>query len=446
MGISSPTAHINKINYFEVSPRIVRAGKTAEITVKTKFISRYPQFVLNGMYHVAIAPVLDFEMDAASITNLHPALVEAKDGVLTFDFYFESEQDYFLKVWQQDPDGDNRYLILQTLLYALDEDLYDLVPLRGNTHLHSCFSDGLEEPLQHLGAALKQGFDYIALTDHNNYEGSVKAKYMLSKLEFTDIVNRLTVLNGEEFSCDYQPMHIISLGATEAVPEEFYIKKDIPTFDNPEDKYDWITEQLKILCDEVHKRDGLVVLCHPYWKPIHDWIRMDAPYRIIKRFLETGLVDGFEVVGGSPKHQNIVSECSHLLALESLSFSKRKYAFLGESDSHVVNDDDESCIFPNKYTIAFCKDNSRESILGAIRNDLTVAVEETDGRCEYFGTLRLVNFCRFLEKYYFPKAKEVSQLYKQVFDMCAVGSFDDGKRLSDALGEVKLFEYGDLKK
>ena len=445
MGMPNAAANINKINYFDVHPKIVMAGCKTTISVSTKYISKYPQFTLSGLYFVMISPILDFDISATNFQDLKPQLIEAVEGKLHGEYNIETEQEYYVRIWQQDSNGENRNLILNTVIYALDDDLYNLIPLKGNTHLHSCFSDGLEDPLQHLGAALKHGYDYIALTDHNNYEGSIKAKFFLDKLNFTDINRQLTILNGEEFSCSYQPMHIISLGATQAISSNLYIKESVPEFNDSDEKLDWIIEQLTKLCDEIHKYNGVVVLCHPYWKPIYDFVRLDAPYRLIKRFLETGLVDAFEVVGGSPKHQNIVSQQQHLLALESLSLCSHKYAFLGQSDSHVVNDEDESCIFPYKYTIAFCKDNSRESIIDCIKNDRTVAVEETDGKCEYFGSLRLVNLCRFLEKEYFPRAKEVKKLYYQVFEMCATGALEDGKTLSDALGKVKLFEYGDLK-
>ena len=445
MGMPNAAANINKINYFDVHPKIVRAGYKATVTVSTKYITKYPQFLLTGVYLVMVGPILDFDIDITNFQSTNPQLIEAVDGELKFDYYYESEQDYYVRIWQQDSNGENRNLILNTVIYALEDDLYNLIPLKGNTHLHSCFSDGLEEPLLHIGAALKHGFDFIALTDHNNYEGSQKAKFYLDKLGFTNIGNQLTVINGEEFSCSYQPMHIISLGATKAIPSDFYIKDDVPQLESSEEKIAWIIEQLIKLCEEIHKYDGVVVLCHPYWKPIYDYVRLDAPYRLIKRFLETGKIDAFEVVGGSPKNQNIVSQQQNMLAQESLRFCPRKYAFLGQSDSHVVNDEDESCIFGYKYTIAFCKDNSRDSILDCIRNDMTVAVEETDGKCEYFGSLRLVNFCRFLEKEYFPKQKDVKKLYYQVFEMCATGAFDDGKLLSNALETVKLFKYGDLK-
>lgn len=434
----------NKKNYYTLSPRILRAGENSEITVKSRYVTAYPHFVLEGAYYVLVSPVLEYDVAASSATEQNPILVEAKDGVLSFSYFFGFEQDYIISIWHKLESGEKE-LILNTFVYALEKDLYELMPLRGNTHLHSVYSDGLEEPLQHIGAALKYGFDYIALTDHNNYLGSVEAKKYLDKLSDVGIKNQLTILNGEEFSCNFQPMHIISLGATQAVPKELYTLPEIPEFDSKEEKLKWIVERLVELTDKIHELGGLSVLCHPYWKPIFDWTRLDAPHSLIKAFIKSGSIDAFEVVGGSPKGNTIISQQQHLLALECLRDAPKPYAFLGQSDSHIVNDDSVSQLFGTHYTIAFCKENSRESILEAIKERKTVAVEETDGVCEFFGELRLVNFCRFLDKEYFAIAKSEKQLWFKIFSLCAEGDFDSANILSNALNNIRSVSYNDLK-
>ena len=435
---------MNKIAYYDVSPKIVRANCDAVITVKNKYITRYAQFQLKGQYFILVCPMFDFEVSANSAAEQNPIVVEAENETLTFTHHFEGEQDYMLTIWNKDENGEKN-LLLTTFLYALEEDLYALKPLKGNTHLHSCYSDGLEEPLQHIGTALKSGFDYIALTDHNNYEGSVSALDFLDKLHIADIDQRLTVLNGEEFSCNFQPMHIISLGANKAVPKEYYQIDEIPAFETGEEKLRWMVEKISALCACIRENGGVSVLCHPYWKPIFDWVRLDAPRRLIDASIQSGAYDAFEVVGGSPKGQSIIPQEQHLLALECGKLAPKPYAFLGQSDSHIVNAEDTTCVFGTHYTIAFCRENSRAGILDAIKSCQTVAVEETDGRCEYFGCLRLVNFCRYLEKEYFPKAKAVQELYHKAFELCATGKQTEGVAFSKALKEMPLFAYEDLK-
>lgn len=443
---SNMYAAMNKADYYNVFPQVVRTNQKATIHITNKFITKYDNFKIQGDYFVLVSPMFDFEIVIGSTKEQRAILVTASEDELKFDFEFGSEQDYMLLVWKKDSMSGEKCILLSTFIYALDDDLYSRIPLKGNTHLHSCYSDGLEEPLLHIGAALEAGFDYIALTDHNNYEGSVNAQSFLNKLMPVGIGNILTILNGEEFSCNYQPMHIISLGADCAVPSEYYwTENDIPKQLDEESKLEWIMKKLTLLCNYIHKHGGRVVICHPYWKPVFDWVRLDAPRALLERFITSGLIDAFEVVGGSPKGGTIICQGQYLLAMELMGKTPRPYAILGQSDSHIVMAKDSSNVFATHYTITFSKSNSREHILEAIDDRYTVAVEETDGKCLYYGSLRLVNFCRFLEKHYFKKVREERYLYFKVFELCSTGKIDEGTELSIALKKINFFNFNSIK-
>ena len=435
-------ASVNKINYYDVIPQIVKSNARTTIRIKNKYITRYSNFKLEGEYFVLVCPMIDFDVTVNCAKEQQPVLVKAVMDELKFDFQFGSEQDYKLLVWKKDEVSGAKKILLSAFIYALDEDLYQRIPLKGNTHLHSCYSDGLEEPLLHIGAALKSGFDYIALTDHNNYDGSVNAQEFIKKLAPCGIGDILTILNGEEFSCNYQPMHIISLGADCAVPYEYYITEDRALSSLGEaEKIDWIMDKLTRLCNYIHAHGGKVILCHPFWKPVFDWVRLDAPYSLLKKFITSGLVDAVEVVGGSPKGGTVVCQEQYLLAMELMGQSPRAYAVLGQSDSHIVNSDDDTNVFASHYTIAFAKANTRQDILDAIADRHTVAVEETDGKYLFYGPLRLVNFCRFLEENYFKRIKADRQLYYKVFELCATGNVEAGIALSKVLSKTPLYNY-----
>lgn len=439
-------ASTNKIDYYDVFPQIVRAHKRATIRIRNKYITRYANFKLTGEYFVLICPMFNFNISLSPAEEQNPVVVEACNDELKVDYEFGCEQDYRLLVWQKRGDDGSKHILLSTFIYALEEDLYSRIPLKGNTHLHSCYSDGLEEPLLHIGAAVKAGFDYIALTDHNNYEGSVNAKEFLDKLAPFGLGKILTILNGEEFSCNYQPMHIISLGADCAVPAAYYwIDGEFPALSGNAEKLDWIMDKLTLLCNYIHDHGGRVVICHPYWKPVFDWVRLDAPHSLLERFILSGLVDAVEVVGGSPKGGTIICQEQYLLAMELMNKSPRPYALLGQSDSHIVTSEDDTNVFATHYTIAFGKSNSREHILQAIDERYTVAVEETDGKCLYYGPLRLVNYCRFLENSYFKKIREERRLFHKIFELCATGNTQSAKALSDSLEKVKFFGFNSLK-
>ena len=54
MGMPSAIANYNKLNYYDVSPKIVRTGETTKITIKTKYVTKYPQFKLENKFFVLI--------------------------------------------------------------------------------------------------------------------------------------------------------------------------------------------------------------------------------------------------------------------------------------------------------------------------------------------------------------------------------------------------------
>jgi hypothetical protein len=70
-----------------------------------------------------------------------------------------------------------------------------------------------------------------------------------------------------------------------------------------------------------------------------------------------------------------------------------------------------STTFGRRFTVAFAKDNTTESVLKAIKSGMSVAGElplkdETDVR--FYGDLRLVMFAHFLYKTYFNETAKLS--------------------------------------
>ena len=137
----------------------------------------------------------------------------------------------------------------------------------------------------------------------------------------------------------------------------------------------------------------------------------------------------------------MICQEQYLLAMEEMSKSPRPYALLGQSDSHIVRSKNESNLFDSHYTVAFVQSKKREGILEAIENRYTVAVEETDGKALCYGSLRLVNYCRFLEKAYFARIREERQLYAAVFEQCVVGNREGAEALFRSLAKVRFFDF-----
>lgn len=94
---------------------------------------------------------------------------------------------------------------------------------------------------------------YRAVTDHNNYEGSVAAAAVVEKRNLP-----ITVIRGEGYSSTFANMHIISLGAAKPLDE---------VFDNlnPTDEERKLStaELTRRFCEEMHRNGGVSVMCHP---------------------------------------------------------------------------------------------------------------------------------------------------------------------------------------
>lgn len=71
---------------------------------------------------------------------------------------------------------DKELLLLSTCVYALDEDLYKCSFYKADFHIHTTYSDGYEPPELVAASAREKGMDIIAVTDHNNFNGSVTAR------------------------------------------------------------------------------------------------------------------------------------------------------------------------------------------------------------------------------------------------------------------------------
>jgi len=114
-------------------------------------------------------------------------------------------------------------------------------------HTHSYYSkDGISSPENLIKAALKNGLDGIALTDHNTAKGWKRAAAAAKKL------NAVLIL-GEEILIEENGSWVGEILA-------YFLKEEI----NPKGK--GIEEIVK----EIHKQDGIAIIAHPFnWrKPI----------------------------------------------------------------------------------------------------------------------------------------------------------------------------------
>lgn len=141
---------------FNAFPRIVPAGAETEIVLE-------PADPADRLGDATDLRVTRRAMgDPAPARDLGPLRVE--DGRIRVRCRFDGEQEHTLTVGTA-----------EVRVYSLEPDLFGFAPWKGDLHLHSDCSDGMEPPAFVAAACRRIGLDFMAVTDHHRYEPSLAA-------------------------------------------------------------------------------------------------------------------------------------------------------------------------------------------------------------------------------------------------------------------------------
>lgn len=312
-------------------------------------------------------------------------------------------------------------------LYCLDDTMIELRPLKGDLHMHSIYSDGRSTPFAMALASLHQGMDFVSITDHDTYKGSLEA---IKKVKQNNI--DLLVLAGEEVSVGGKKDmsvsqgngHILSINADKSIQDqrvdsEKYEKElqDIVNALKKEDidknidpvhyaKNIWVIGKIK-------EANGISILAHP------NWVYRDGKYHLhqafYKEMLKSSQLDGVEVFGEEKikEHNNM----THLTALQT----KNEHKYLAPFANSDAHDSDHE--IGERFTILFVKEKSASSIITAIQEGLACAVfKRENNEHQFIGKDALAQYVYFLIKEYYPKHTSLkSRLAKLYLDQLING-------------------------
>ena len=352
------------------------------------------------------------------VQNFDTVVVFAKDGIIEFEYAFGKEQEYLIQLVY------NEKVMHKFNVYALDEDLYALTPLRGDLHTHSFRSDGKRDPAALAGHFREQGYDFFALTDHNRYYpgDEIDEVYAGVNCGFKRVV-------GEEVHAPQIPVHVVHIGGSESVCEmylrdrEAYEKevaellKKVPA--NVPEIYAERYAKLMWVTEKIHSVGGIAIFPHPFWRP------GERPYNVHYEFARTlitsGMFDAYELIGGMSQPD---LSCS-VAMWNDMRAEGVRIPVVGSSDVHGI---EAANTFPNYFTIVFAKENSTDAVVGAVKASMTVAVEACgeEYRRQYraYGSYRLVAYSQFLLKYYFPLRQRMCQGEGYAMRAYAMGEVD----------------------
>ena len=373
-------------------PSVVQVGKETEITVFPTDPSRV--FRAEKQYEMCVVGLLEDQLDSyhKKIPHDHPCYV--KNGCLCFKYCFDKEQEYSIRFCET---GGKE---IKVSLYAVQNDLYSLRPLKGDLHTHSYYSDGADGVPVTPADYREEGFDFFALTDHNRMFTSKLAAEL-----YDGVPLGMNIMPGEEVHTPGSLLHIVHVGGNYSVCNKYIHDPDTyeAQVDETEKTLSYIPEQYRRraamavwACDKIHKAGGLAIFAHPFWCPN----RYNITDEFMNILFDLKIFDAFELMGGIDQTKNNMQ-----LALWQQQMSKGNIIpIVGSSDSH--NHDFAKDGFARRFTLVFASENTTSAVLDAVKDGLCVAGEissKDDDEVRFYGDLRLVSFAHFLWRNFFKE-------------------------------------------
>lgn len=370
-------------------PSVVPVGKTSLVRIFPRDVSR--RFLPDREYCLEILGSQEDQLDYHNALPMdYPCTVEK--GCLCFSYDFDREQEYTLMFCEKGQKP------VKIFLYAVEEDLYTLRPLKGDLHTHTWYSDGQDGISMTPADYREEGFDFFALTDHNRMYPSE----LVSEL-YDGIPLGMHIMRGEEVHTPGSMLHIVHVGGKESVTARYVHHRDEFEAEVAEiekglghisEQYRHRTALATWACNNIRKAGGLAIFAHPCWQPR----RFNATNEFIDILFNEKIFDALELMNGIRSRFNNMQ----VAIWQEQKLQGNGLPVVGSSDSH--NHDSSADNFARRFTVVFAEKNDTESILSAIRKGYCVAAETPKGddvEVRFYGSLRLVRFAHFLYENYF---------------------------------------------
>lgn len=157
------------------------------------------------------------------------------------------------------------------------------------------------------------------------------------------------------------------------------------------------------------------------------------PESFCEYMTQTHPFDAFEVLGGERYYQHN--------GLQTIRYYEDKakgirYPVVGSTDSHdSVAELNEGALISS--TFVFAKENERESLISAIKDFYSVAVDTISKEYRLVGDLRLVKYTRFLLDEFTPLHDELCREDGRLMKTYAAGDPDGARGLEFTCGRMK---------
>lgn len=406
-------------------PRVYLSGVRQRITVRaTDTVT--PEIKIQPMEIYSVRHEKPQRIDEEHRYPYSP-MTSLGDGLWSFEYDFPGEQRYSVKIKVGERVKFNGYI------FAVSGELAALRAYKGDTHTHTCRSDGKEPPFDTAVAYLGAGYDFVSITDHHKYAPSIEARDMLAPL-----TDRFTVIPGEEVHNGQMAyFHAVNLGGASSVNEIIendpdYVEAELARITDSHtfpDGVDRDTAAYRIfISEQIRKAGGVSILSHPFWDAYGEY---NMERRELEYHLTNNTFDALELFAGNDNSGN--GDNLEIAVWGEIRATGRRVSVLGASDNH--NRHSLVTRFNKNLSVVFAR--GAWDILDAVRRGDTVAVKRVDDKNFLaLGDYRLVNYARFL----------LAEFYPEYTELCAAAAeaiLDSPEKRSEALaiaeGKIEAF-------
>ena len=375
-----------------IYPKVFRAGVQGTLYYESRTEADAVELRVFGMERYSLPRTERMRIDE-EVRHPLRRMTRVGERLFSIELTLPEEQCYTFRIFE---DGESA---AYGRLYALREDLCELDFFKGDTHLHSCRSDGVGTPFEVALSYRRAGFDFICLTDHHRYAPSLEAQAAILPL-----TEHFTVFPGEEVhNKDMGYIHIVNFAGGASVNEIIetrpdYVRERIEALRRevalPEGIDPETTLMRLFITEEIRRTGGLAVLAHPFWNTGGEY-SMETAEAIFH--LKRGSFDALELLASDDHNGH--GDNLQVALYYSLRDEGVRTPVLGASDRH--DPEKPTSLFDRHFSLVFAKD--RAEIPNAVRAGMSVAVNKrSDTDFFVFGDYRLVKYARFLLGDYFP--------------------------------------------
>ena len=443
-----------ELHYFDIFPKVVEAGKPTEITIRP--MGRHVMF--KGDTVVKVFPLQEriYPHDETPRQRGEYTLTPCADGCLRFTHDFRGEQEFYV-VFETLYRGEMTKWRLS--VYAVEGDLVGKLPLMGDLHLHTSHDGGRQDPPTVAAYLRRQGYDFIAITDHEDFTGSLECIDA-----YKDVPVEMNLMTGEEIHLPGCHLHCIHIGGRHSInaqvqsnldkmkrdsapgvmdahpgawsktegsdfpgtysDEEFerMIHEYAETLGVPEGLPKYVYAGFKWECERIREAGGLAIFPHPYWIE-RGSIGYHADERLTEYMFRTKPFDAFEVLGGELYLEQNGHQAVHYYEAKARGLN---IPIVGSSDSHGCVNNRSAFI---AETICFAEENTPEGVMNAIRAGRSVALDTISEEFRLVGDFRLVKYACFLMNEYFPLHKDACDEQGRAMKEYYSGDREEGRAM-----------------